>query len=94
MIEPGTVLCLKTTGELIIVLEGNEKEVAVRRPVMSHENGISHVTSIVLPFELETIEEHLRREAKEMVLKTKIQDEMMAELAKAQKDKPVQELVN
>jgi hypothetical protein len=92
--EPGQVFCYKTTGELCIVIRLEDAGVVVRRPVMSHENGITHSLDRVAEFELESIEDHLRREAKEMVLKTKIQDEMVAELAKAQAAKPALELVN
>jgi hypothetical protein len=96
--EPGTILCFKTTGELCVVLsgynDGMQEAVQIRRPVMTHSDGIKQVVEKVFPFELETVEEHLRREAKEMLLKTKIQDEMMVELQKAQAAKPVSELVN
>jgi hypothetical protein len=75
--KPGTILCLKTTGELVLILkeiEGNEgrESVLVRRPVMGRD-GIGHMSDLVFPFELETVEEHLRGEAKELLLKSKIQ---------------------
>ncbi len=95
MFEPGQIMCHKTTGELVVVLElVGERGVEVSRPVMSHENGITHVKNAVYTFELETVEEHLRREAKEMVLKTKIQEEMMAELDAGKKSKVENLLIN
>ena len=98
MLDPGTVLCRKTTGELCIVIKETSQEgvdlIVVRRPVMTHENGISHSLEGIFAFELETVEAHLRREAKEMVLKSQIQDEMMQELENSKKKPGVKELVN
>lgn len=92
--EPGSIMCLKSTGELCIVLECIENgRIGIRRPKMSHEDGINHEIMLVNDFELETVEEHLRREAKEMVLKVKIQEEMQEELDRAKK-KPGDVLVN
>ncbi|SRR6266404_7370657 len=99
--KPGQVMCLKTTGELCIVIGRSPEVEAVngsvyitRRPVMTHENGISHSLDTFQGFELETVEEHLRHEAKEMLLKTQIQEEMMAEMDNAKKSKIEKMLVN
>ncbi len=95
--KPGQVMCLKTTGELCIVikdLQAESGQVLVRRPLMSHENGIQHSEDSFYPFELESVEEHLRHEAKEMLLKTQIQEEMMAEMDNAKKSKIEKMLVN
>ena len=93
--EPGQIVCLKSTGELCVVLGENDDGVSIniRRPKMSHEDGINHEEMFVYPFELETVEEHLRREAKEMVLKVKIQEEMQEEIDRTKK-KPADVLVN
>ncbi len=95
--KPGQVMCLRTTGELCIVIKVPQIEgdqLKVRRPLMSHENGIQHSEDYFFPFELETVEEHLRHEAKEMLLKTQIQEEMMAEMDNAKKSKIEKMLVN
>lgn len=92
----GTVLCRKTTGELCIVLnitDAVQGLLHVRRPVMTAENGINHVVDDVYTYELETVEDHLRHEAKEMVLKQTIQEEMMQALENNKK-KQVDVLVN
>ncbi len=95
--EPGKIMCYKTTGELCTILGENKinpKLTNIRRPVMSHENGISHIYETVYDFELETVEDHLRREAKEMLLKVRIQDEMTEEMEAGKKAKTANLLVN
>lgn len=77
----GDLLCMKTTGELVYVLgvyevEGQRTTVDVRRPVMGRA-GISHPTNGFFADELETPEQHLRHEAKEMMLKANIQREVL-----------------
>jgi hypothetical protein len=91
----GSILCFRTTGELVSVIGLVEpgSRVYVRRPVMQ-ERGISHAADVVYLSELETVEEHLRREAKEMVLKVEIQNEMQEEMESKRKGKPLPELVN
>lgn len=93
--QPGDIVCYKTTGELAVVLATHEalNQVDVRRPIMT-ENGIKQEVTTSYTFELETPEVHLRREAQEMVLKIKIQQEVQKQLAELEKDKPVLELVN
>lgn len=95
MLELGQLMCFRTTGELALVVSiCGGGQVQVRRPVMTHENGISHSIDEVFEFELETVEEHLRHEAKEMVLKIQIQEEMTAEMEKAKKPLGEKSLVN
>lgn len=94
--QPGDIVCFKTTGELAVVLYvglEDKNEVDVRRPIMT-ENGIKQEVTTCFTFELETPEGHLRREAQEMILKMKIQQEVQKQLAELEKDKPVLELVN
>lgn len=73
----GDILCLKVTGELVFILDtfNGTSEVQVRRPTMGRD-GIKHVVDRFYQTELETAEEHLRHEAKEMLLKGKIQQEI------------------
>jgi hypothetical protein len=93
--EPGDIVCYKTTGELcVVLLPFEDGTVNVRRPIMTHENGITQSVDTINQFELESVEDHLRREAKEMVLKVQIQNEMQEELDKLQKSKKPLELVN
>jgi hypothetical protein len=74
----GDILCLKTTGELVFVLTtyDNLKTADVRRPTMERD-GIFHKVDTFFQAELETPEEHLRREAKDMILKGDIQNEVL-----------------
>lgn len=100
-LAPGTIMCRKTTGELCIIIgqSPNEGEIRngyirVRRPVMLQDKGISHEAEYVFTYELETVEEHLRREAKEMLLKITIQEEMTEAMDNAKKGKLDKMLVN
>jgi len=84
MLKAGDVLCLRTTGERCVVLYPDVKYdegsvVQVRRPTVG-ENGITWHREDFFAFELETAEEHLRREAEEMYLKAKLQNEMQEKL--------------
>jgi hypothetical protein len=93
-VEVGTVLCFKSTGELVVVIGKEGDFVLVRRPCMTHDNGITHSIDKVYAFELETVEEHLRHEAKEMVLKTLIQEDMLEAMEANKKAKKKDILVN
>jgi hypothetical protein len=76
----GDILCIKTTGELVIVLGKNEDgTVNVRRPSMG-KDGIYHSQNSFFEFELQTSEEHLRQEANEMILKNRIQKETLKKM--------------
>ena len=77
----GDIYCLKLTGELVTVLKEFESgSIQVRRPVVSHENGIFHQVETFQPFEMETEEAHLEREAAAMLLKYKAQRAMQKEM--------------
>jgi hypothetical protein len=95
MFEPGSIVCLKTTGEIVVVLgPAEEGEFTIRRPVMTSKDGIRHSIDNVFAIELETEEEHLRREAAAMILKIKIQDELQDQMEADRKDKIVDTRVN
>jgi len=77
-VEKG-IMCLKATGEIIFVLgEGDNGGVQVRRPVMTQADGIRHQLDEFTTDEIETVEEHLRKELAEMKLKAKLQKEAFA----------------
>lgn len=62
MLQPGTIVFLKTTEEPAVVLQvdpGNG-EISVRRPVQGRD-GIFHYVNTFMPFELETFEEKAKR---------------------------------
>lgn len=91
----GDIFCLKTTGELVFVL-GVEEEagtVTIRRPTMTRE-GIVHVSQTFFQAELETAEQHLRNEAKEMVLKADIQEEILTARNAGKAEKAVDLTIN
>lgn len=89
----GDVLCFKTTGELCVVMGEVQPgdRVYVRRPTMN-QGLISYSADVVYQAELETPEVHLRGEAKEMLLKVQIQNELQEEIEA--KKKPLLDLVN
>lgn len=85
--EQGKIVCLRTTGELVMLLKDIKEGTfsgtfLVRRPLMTR-NGIVHVEDNFRPFELETVEQHLRHEANEMFLKSQIQEELQERLEQA-----------
>lgn len=85
----GDILCVKLTGELVTVmklLSETNKEVMVRRPVVSHETGIKHELCYFFPFELESEEAHLQRDAQAMVLKYKVQRQLQKEMDKLEEE--------
>ena len=85
--EPG-IYALKTTGERVFVLKTlPDGVVEVRRPTMG-ENGIDHWLSTFNPIEIETLEDNFRREYKEMLLKAKIQKEILEEAREAEGEAP------
>jgi len=94
-IEPGMILCLKLTGELVMVLGTVPEGTAVRRPI-SGRAGISHSNEVFQDFELETIEAHYLREANDMVLKIKAQNVATEKIAEmdAEKRKSNNPMVN
>jgi hypothetical protein len=88
-------MCLRTTGELCLVKEERDGRLYVTRPIVS-KDGIRHEADFFLPFELETVEEHLRHEAREMVLKARIQREMQKTIEEEERKegKQAKEFVN
>lgn len=78
----GDIFCLKLTGELVTIVSDplGDDTVCVRRPVVSHEDGIFHKEEYFYPFEMETEEAHLEREAQAMILKYKAQRAMQKEM--------------
>jgi hypothetical protein len=79
----GTVLRMKTTGEnVVIVADGDGDKVEVRRPVNTTEQGVKHVIEQYELFELDTIEESIRREYNEIKIRQQLVkgEEFKAEL--------------
>ena len=78
--QRGDIMAVKTTGEICYVLEaeGFDDEqspldvVVVRRPKLT-QNGIEHEETTFLAGELETLQEHVNREAKEGTYKLEAQ---------------------
>ena len=96
--EIGEILCFKTTGEVCVVLSSPEEDeddiYRVRRPVMKGEAGIAHEITAVGGFELETEEQHLRREGQSMLLKYRIQSEIQDTIEDQKKKAGSDRLVN
>lgn len=70
----GTVLRLRTTGESVVVIGdalGDEDQVQVRRPVNTPE-GVKHLVDVFGLYELDTVEENLRREFNEIQIRQRI----------------------
>lgn len=72
-VKVGDILVIKTTGELVYVLEEKDEDgrVDVRRAIMSDNKSISHVVDVFYADELETGEQHLEREASKARLQMK-----------------------
>lgn len=81
MFKSGDVVVLKTTGEMAIVLGPAPQAgwFSIRRPVMTRD-GIIHEKDVMHELELESSEDHLNREANEMILKVRIQEEMQEKI--------------
>jgi len=77
------IKALKTTGERVFVLTERQEDglCTVRRAQMT-ENGIFHAEDSFYKQELESIEDNIRREANEMLLKARIQKELLDALKK------------
>jgi hypothetical protein len=91
MKEVGDILCMRVTGERVVVLnpdvngDGDGYIVLVRRPTIG-ENGITWHEQNYYDFELETAEQHLEREAEEMYLKAKLQNKMQEKLEREESE--------
>lgn len=78
-VNANDILCIKTTGEKVYVLNtfirsfANKDDlrnmVTVRRPNVADGGGIIHETFDLFEDELESIESHAERQIQEMVLK-------------------------
>lgn len=95
-----TVACVKTTGEHVFVLrtltaneliaQGYQADAVVyfvRRPSVGNK-GLFHYPETFTSDELESVEDNLKREINEMVLKAKMQQD---ELKKARKSEEPQD---
>jgi len=90
------IVSLKSTGEYVTVLSMNPEEfqkfgmlddhqygtVLVRRPRLT-QNGIDHVLSLFFEYELESVEDHVKREVNDAMLKLAAQKEVMDAKVKA-----------
>ena len=84
----GMVLRLKTTGENVVVLGDGETDelIRVRRPNNSPNTGVTHIVEEYFLFELDTVEESVRREFNEVKIR-------QALIAGEQAKNPVAEFV-
>lgn len=93
--EPGQVLAIKTTGELVTVIgkDGDKASLllVVRRPKMG-PSGVEHLVDEFNDYELESPEEHINREAKEQLARQIAQREIinkgMRQYEEGQVDEP------
>jgi hypothetical protein len=72
----GTVGALKCTGERVFVLNESQTAYTVRRPSVG-QSGITHAVEEFDKVEVETIEDNIIRELKEMVLKGRLQNSVL-----------------
>jgi hypothetical protein len=73
----GDIVCVKTTGERVCVLNQTRDIVQVRRPVGGPDGSVSHEVSEFNEFELETLKDHAARQVSEMILKANAQKELI-----------------
>lgn len=80
MLLEGEIAVVKTSGELVFVIEIREDTtVMVSRPILSKADGIRHQDEEFNAAELESIDDHFRREATETLRKRKIMEEVFGE---------------
>lgn len=92
MIKAGELAIVKTSQELVFVLEVGGVTVKVRRPIMTEHSGIIHQTDEFFLGELETKEDAFKRELAERKL---MRDTLFANDEKAGKEAdPQQKLFN
>lgn len=108
MLTPGELALIKSTAEPVTILglrpiegagpypELTPTEVTVRRPVESQANGIFHATETFMIDELESIEDNIRRRARNHVNEKSIVDEELKKLTKPDihEAKEIEELLN
>lgn len=80
----GNILCIKTTGERVCVLGSDTVGFMVRRAVIGDGGKINHEQETFFSFELETVNDHAKRQVSEMILKTEAQVELIKAEQKAQ----------
>lgn len=94
-VKAGDILVIKTTGELVYILDVTENQsiVNVRRAVMSENKSINHVIDSFFIEELETGEQHLEREAGKARLQMKFSHMLDRENAELERQE-LQEVIN
>lgn len=101
----GEILCIKTTGEKVYVLDlftrtfmdTPRNMVTVRRPNVADGGGIIHETLDLFADELEPVDAHAERQIQEMVLKqnaSKRFEQLMEQEAQVPQATPVEPKVN
>src|SRR5882757_10071743 len=92
----GTIVALKVTGERVFVLGENPTTVngmfySVRRPVVG-PNGITHIIESFSGEELESVEESVRRELNDILMKRKLEQEIYEQYQAEQNNKQAKTL--
>jgi hypothetical protein len=74
----GEVAVVRTTGEKVYVIAENERHMfVVRRPCISENGSISHVTEEFFTGELSTLASYADEKVREMVLQTRAQKSLL-----------------
>lgn len=94
----GTIMSLKVTGERVFVLEENlngggiyQGSYRVRRPVVG-PNGITHSEEYFTADELESVEDSIRRELSDILLKRKLEQELYEQFQAEQSNKQASQI--
>ena len=72
--KPGEIVVHRVSGQYAVIMHVNEKTVDVRMAKESKNDGTDYVQREFYLFELETAEEHLKRELAEMELRRDMLD--------------------
>lgn len=75
MLKEGDLAIIKTSGEVIYISAIRKEDVEIIRPVQS-KDGIRHEVEVCREGELESVEDHFRREALEAKRKRQIFEEI------------------
>lgn len=87
MVTAGTILCLKTTGEKVFVLDvPNDQSVVVRRAHTGESGVYMHKTETFTQGEVETTREHKQRQIADMIESGECQKELMLAEKKLNKE--------
>lgn len=73
-LSPGMILVHKVSGQYAVIVDVNETTVGVRMAKETKNDGTDYVHREFSPNELETAEEHLKRELGEMELRRDMLD--------------------